>query len=98
MGGFGTAFFDNRVGHFGGYRVIIVPDVQGVRRTWKERLLSWPWRPWVTWKTVPTHWPETLKDGVLKSEREGVMYMRAHTAAQLKQFIEERPSGDTSGQ
>lgn len=25
-----------------------------VRRTWKERLFSWPWRPWVAYKEVPT--------------------------------------------
>ena len=82
--------FDTRIGYFGGYRVVIVPDAQGVRRTWRERLFSLPWRPWASTKVVPTHWPETLKDGVIKSEREGVMYMRAHVAHQIKQFIDER--------
>lgn len=26
-----------------------------VRRTWRERLLSWPWRPWIASKVVPHH-------------------------------------------
>lgn len=28
------------------------------KRTWKERLFSWPWRPWKATKTV--YYPETI--------------------------------------
>ena len=24
-----------------------------IRLTWRERLLSWPWRPWVRYRAVP---------------------------------------------
>lgn len=29
-----------------------VSEERVVRRTWKERLLSWPWKPWVAEKTI----------------------------------------------
>ena len=77
--------FDTRgLGMIGGYRIVIVPDVQGMKRSWRERLFTWPWRPWVSWKVVPTHWPETLKDSVIKDESEGVIYARAHVAEALR--------------
>lgn len=31
-----------------GLDVVVVPTVRGRRvLTWRERLLSWPWRPWI---------------------------------------------------
>ncbi len=29
-----------------------------VRRSWKERLLSWPWKPWDDFKRVPNMEPD----------------------------------------
>lgn len=45
-------------GLIGGYRVVtntsLVMHVEK-RRTWQERLFSWPWRPWqaMQWTWVP---------------------------------------------
>ena len=25
-----------------------------VSLTWRERLLSWPWKPWVKWRVIHT--------------------------------------------
>ena len=32
------------------YTVVTRTEIH--RRTWQERLLSWPWRPWQTFKNV----------------------------------------------
>ena len=37
---------------YNGMQVVIVPDEHLVDRTWRERLFSWPWRPWVRTKYV----------------------------------------------
>lgn len=29
------------------------------RRTWRERLVSWPWRPWVVMKTIRIEVPSS---------------------------------------
>ena len=36
-------------------------EVQSIKRTWRERLWSWPWRPWVTFKTF--HKPVAYRMG-----------------------------------
>lgn len=36
----------------GGMKLIEIDPAVQVRRTWKERLLSWPWRPWVKLKWI----------------------------------------------
>lgn len=36
-----------RLGTINGINVIIEEDLVLVKRTWSERLRSWPWRPWV---------------------------------------------------
>ncbi len=41
-----------QMGTFGGLKVLVKPDHVEVRRTLKERLLSWPWRPWVRKKWI----------------------------------------------
>lgn len=28
--------------------MLVVKDAKVVRRTWRERLLSWPWKPWAS--------------------------------------------------
>ena len=47
----GYKFFENP------HMTIPGPDVE-VKRTWKERLLSTPWRPWVPTKMMPTQIPD----------------------------------------
>lgn len=37
---------------FSGMRVVVVPETVEVDRTWRERLLTLPWRPWVRRKLV----------------------------------------------
>ena len=41
--------------HFAGMRVVILedPTPRVVRRSWRERLLSRPWRPLETHRTIP---------------------------------------------
>lgn len=34
-----------------------VPEEQVTRRSWRERLLSWPWRPWITERRVVVQVP-----------------------------------------
>lgn len=43
---------DSRPGYFNGMRVVVVPAVITVARTWVERLFSWPWRPLVREKIM----------------------------------------------
>jgi len=35
-----------------------VSEERAIRRTWRERLLSWPWRPWVAEKTIVVQIPD----------------------------------------
>lgn len=40
---------------YGGYKLVVVkPTVHTVMRSFKERWLSWPWRPWVKSRTYVT--------------------------------------------
>lgn len=42
--------------NFTGYKIIetdLVPIKQELKRTWKERLFSLPWRPWKATKIEP---------------------------------------------
>lgn len=47
-----------------GYRIqtsslmVILGDVVQVPRTWRERLLTWPWKPWVSTKPHQTFKPD----------------------------------------
>lgn len=48
-------FLDTPQG-FGGMRVVIddtLTEFDLVRRTWRERLLTRPWRPWQAYRQVP---------------------------------------------
>lgn len=42
-----------------------VPDTVLVSRSWKERLLSFPWAPWVSQKSIPAYRLYILSDGTL---------------------------------
>lgn len=37
---------------------LTVPKEEVILRSWKERLLSWPWKPWEKEKTVTTMVPD----------------------------------------
>jgi hypothetical protein len=38
---------------------LVVPDgEQIVKRTWRQRLLSWPWRPWVSTTHIAKYKPD----------------------------------------
>lgn len=49
---------------FQGLKVIVNPNLtkpgppEQVRRTWRERWTTWPWRPWVATKTVVPQVPD----------------------------------------
>ena len=36
------------------YPSAFVSDVSRVRRTWKQRLFTWPWRPWRAYRAEET--------------------------------------------
>lgn len=46
---------------YNGHDIIIVPDVVVKKRTWKERLFTFPWKPFKMTKKVPN--PSSIKDG-----------------------------------
>lgn len=39
---------------FNGLRVVVHPDGHWRKRTWRDRLFSWPWRPWRKEDWVPS--------------------------------------------
>lgn len=40
-------------GRLSGLWIVVVPPALPRRLTWAQRLLSWPWQPWVTHTTAP---------------------------------------------
>ena len=38
--------------------MVVLGDVVQVPRTWRERLLTWPWKPWVSTKPQQTFKPD----------------------------------------
>jgi hypothetical protein len=38
---------------FAGLKINVQPSVITAKRSWGERILSWPWRPWVATVDVP---------------------------------------------
>lgn len=38
--------------------MLVVKDAKVVRRTWSERLASWPWKPWVSQRLDITMGPD----------------------------------------
>lgn len=46
-----------------GTKVVVVPPPKPVRRSWRERLLSRPWRPFRTFRTLEHPMWDVMKDG-----------------------------------
>jgi hypothetical protein len=82
--GRGAAGWIGQAAALAGLKIVTVPDTVTVRRTWRERLFSWPWRPRIRDKIVPSHWQRTLGDGVVINHADGTVYARAHTVAMLR--------------
>ena len=61
-------------------------ETHSVRRTWRERLFSWPWHPMQTHKTVVVQVPSKT---VLVSNN-GTMIMHPDTFEQLKKTFNPR--------
>ena len=38
---------------FAGLKINVQPSVLSMRRSWADRLFSWPWRPWIDRELVP---------------------------------------------
>jgi hypothetical protein len=38
---------------FAGLKINVHPSVLSMRRSWTDRLFSWPWRPWIDQELVP---------------------------------------------
>lgn len=59
------------------------------RRSWKERLFSWPWVPWVKEKTVVYRDP----DPNFYYDGDFVVYCHPAMAAQLREYIANERDG-----
>lgn len=58
------------------------PEV--VDRSWKERLWSWPWHPWVQTKTVI---PQVPDKNIYHMKSQNMMSMHPIVLAQLKRDV-----------
>lgn len=56
-----------------------------VRRTWRQRLFSWPWRPW---KPTYTITPRVPYQGVLRID-DTTLVMHPQTLQQMRQIIKD---------
>jgi hypothetical protein len=67
-----------------GMRIILEPDFVSERhlRSWKDRLWSWPWRPWMKYRTVPS--PEIVLFG------DRTLIMHPETWVKTKKILEKR--------
>lgn len=67
-----------------GFRVVVVPPVsQSVKRSWRERLLSWT--PWVSHKTV---WHEVMNDkDVIFDYQNRAVYMSLSVKLNLEKAL-----------
>lgn len=52
-------------------RYLTISTTVEVERTWRERLFSWPWRPWRSTRTVTIYKPDPL---IYETERGLVMH------------------------
>jgi hypothetical protein len=59
-----------------GYAVVLEDRCQVLQRTWRERILSWPWRPWVKTKLGD---PLVPPGQILKTENPPRMIMDSST-------------------
>lgn len=69
-----------------GVKIVVVPPFQyKVKRTWKERLFSLPWKPFVT-DTIEHS--EVLRDGeVIQYDNQYVLYCNAATKKMIEEAI-----------
>ncbi len=58
-----------------------------VRKSWKERLISWPWKPWVKTKWVTKQVPS---DEIMHDRVNNVFYCHPVMKKQLEQEIYRR--------
>ena len=65
---------------------IVEPSEVKVKRTWKERLFTWPFKPF---KTHRTEWQEIVKDGEIFNAN-GVLMMNHRTYMELEREIAKR--------
>lgn len=75
---------DNGLNHFNGIQIIIAKPLKcEIKRTWKQRLFSLPFKPFETHRI---EWHETIKDGQV-IEFQDKLTMNAHTYKAFKQTI-----------
>lgn len=73
---------------YAGMQVYVHPDFAVVKRSWKERLFSWPWRPWVSTKQIPN--PLFGEDGESSFIFNNMLFTTERTFAKLKAKTRER--------
>lgn len=49
-----------------GLAIMVVPETILVRRSWRERLLSWPWRPLRATREIPNPLCNTIEGNVAR--------------------------------
>lgn len=74
-----------------GYHIIETPmmhdiETQVIRRSWRERLFSWPWRPWQAEKAVMVYVP---KEEVLIDHQNQLLIMHPVVATKLRKQLME---------
>jgi hypothetical protein len=74
-----------------GIRVFIENNKFGIwiKRTWKERLFSLPWKPWVRQKFSQDAGSYVLPDGKIIRSRDSI-YVNPNTMKMINQAIESR--------
>lgn len=82
--------------HFMGTKVFVnrARATRTERRTWKERLFTLPWRPWIATKEVPGVY--LVEDGVVFQTPEGFT-MNPNTYRAFKRELENRSVIRTEG-
>jgi hypothetical protein len=72
-------------GFFCGMRIFINDSMTGehIKRSWWERLFSWPWRPWVSTKFNPCGGKPLIEDGQVFRMSRDYFLMNSRTKQQL---------------
>lgn len=75
----------------GGFKIVIHPPHKSTsKRTWKERLFTFPWRPWRSTKDI---YFEMIKDGEIIMSGD-TLFMNEKTAMKLQEaFNKDRQGG-----
>ena len=63
-------------------------------RNWRERLLSWPWQPWVKTKQVQVYVP---RQDYVVNERSGTIICHPTMLEPLKRQLQPPPDFATTG-